>query len=169
MASIIIEVDSLPGANMAYRRQALRESFFEMHLQFPGYSPGNELFLGWMVRKNGGKLVYDPNCVVEHFSAPWIESSRKNQTQELISDLNRVFIFAKCGNLAQRVCILAMSMAHCLFRKKNLSGYIDEPNSFRRKLLELKLISLNYLFGRRYFEFSVGEKIAKDFRLASIR
>ena len=165
----VFHVDSLPGANMAYRKEALRDTFFEMHLQFPGYSPGNELYLGWKVRKNGGTLVYDPKCVVEHYSAPWIEGSRNNQSQELMSDLNRVFIFSKCGSLAQRVCILATSISHCIFRKKKYVDSRQGPKSTTRKSLEIKLICLNYFFGRGYFETTVEEMIARGLKLASLR
>jgi glycosyltransferase involved in cell wall biosynthesis len=71
-----VHVASLPGANMSFRRNLLSEDVFDEELDGPSYSPGNELIIGWSVRKQGFSLDYLPTCAVEHYSATWVESSR---------------------------------------------------------------------------------------------
>ncbi len=72
----VIAVDSLPGANMAYWRKLIDVSVLDMNLDGRGFSPGNEMAIGWSIRNLGYALRYDPSCVVDHFSADWVESDR---------------------------------------------------------------------------------------------
>lgn len=96
--SSLIEVDSLPGANMSYRRNLLAKEIFDTKLDHQGSAPGNELLIGWSVRNQGYKLVYNPNCVVEHFSAPWIESSRADICgKSKAFGFNLHYVFARCA------------------------------------------------------------------------
>lgn len=74
--SQMVHVASLPGANMSFRRNLLAEDVFDLMLDGPSYSPGNELIIGWSIRNQGFTLNYLPTCAVEHYSAAWIESSR---------------------------------------------------------------------------------------------
>ena len=157
-----IEVDSLPGANMAYRRSVLRESFFEMHLQFPSYAPGNELFLGWMVRNNGGKLLFDPTCIVEHYSAPWISGARENASREYLADLNRVFIFAKCCNITQQFYTLAGAVFHSLKRRNLSNSSTKELFKFKSTEIEIRAIFSNHLYGRGVYKIDPTKNIKNE-------
>ena len=96
--SSLIEVDTLPGANMSYRRNLLTKEIFDTKLDHQGSAPGNELLIGWNVRNQGYKLIYNPNCVVEHFSAPWVESSRAdNPGKSKAAGFNFHYVFARCA------------------------------------------------------------------------
>lgn len=77
-----VDVAMLPGANMAYRKSLLSEDLFDFHLDGLGFSPGNELVIGWSVRRQGYSLNYLPQCVVGHFSAPWVESKRHEPSRK---------------------------------------------------------------------------------------
>ncbi len=93
-----IEVDTLPGANMSYRRKLLYKEIFDTKLDHQGSAPGNELLIAWTVRNQGYKLLYHPNCVVEHFSAPWIESSRADSPgKSKAAGFNFHYVFARCA------------------------------------------------------------------------
>jgi len=74
----VVHVSTLPGANMAYKRNLLDSKVFDHDLDGPSYSPGNELAIGWGVRRKGFVLNYIPDCWIEHYSAPWVESDRAN-------------------------------------------------------------------------------------------
>jgi glycosyltransferase involved in cell wall biosynthesis len=63
------EVDVLKGANMAFRRCDLREHGFDERLRGAGAQVHNDLMLSLALRKAGGRLVYDPSVVVDHYPA----------------------------------------------------------------------------------------------------
>jgi GT2 family glycosyltransferase len=71
-----INVDWLPGANMAIRRDVLTPADFLVELDSKGSSPGTELSLCWRVRAQGFRVVLDPKLVVSHMGAPWVGAER---------------------------------------------------------------------------------------------
>lgn len=64
------DVDILKGVNMSFRRSALGPLRFDRRLLGPGAQVDCELALCLSIRRRGGRLIYDPAVVVEHFTAP---------------------------------------------------------------------------------------------------
>jgi len=62
-------VDLLKGANMAFRTEWLRRFGFDERLRGAGAQVHNDLRLCLEIRRAGGRLVYDPAVVVDHYPA----------------------------------------------------------------------------------------------------
>lgn len=62
-------VDILKGSNMAFRTGWLRRAGFDERLRGSGAQVHNDLQLSLRMRAAGGKLVYDPLVLVDHFPA----------------------------------------------------------------------------------------------------
>jgi GT2 family glycosyltransferase len=63
------EVDVLKGVNMSYRRTALGDRRFDGRLRGSGAQPHNELAMCLHLRRQGWRLIYDPEIAVDHFPA----------------------------------------------------------------------------------------------------
>ncbi|MBP0594682.1 glycosyltransferase [Paraburkholderia sp. LEh10] len=63
------EVDMLKGANMSYRRDAIRTIRFDGRLRGAGAQVHNDMAFSMSVKNAGWKLVYDPRVAVDHFPA----------------------------------------------------------------------------------------------------
>jgi GT2 family glycosyltransferase len=63
------EVDLLKGANMSYRRDAIRHIRFDARLRGTGAQVHNDMAFSLSVKNAGWKLVYDPRVAVDHFPA----------------------------------------------------------------------------------------------------
>ncbi|MEM8493792.1 MAG: glycosyltransferase [Planctomycetota bacterium] len=63
-------VQHLKGVNMAFRLDALREVNFDPRLLGTGAQVCNEVSLCGGIRRRGGKLLYDPSIVIDHYPAP---------------------------------------------------------------------------------------------------
>jgi cellulose synthase/poly-beta-1,6-N-acetylglucosamine synthase-like glycosyltransferase len=63
------EVDLLKGANMSYRRDAIRSIRFDGRLRGAGAQVHNDMAFSMSVKNAGWKLVYDPRVAVDHFPA----------------------------------------------------------------------------------------------------
>jgi len=63
------EVDLLKGANMAFRREALRGIRIDERLRGRGSQVHTEIDLCLAVKQAGWRLVYDPAIAVDHFPA----------------------------------------------------------------------------------------------------
>lgn len=75
------EVDLLKGANMSYRREAIRDIRFDRRLRGTGAQVHNDMAFSMSVKRAGWKLVYDPLVAVDHFPAPRFgEDPRNAQT-----------------------------------------------------------------------------------------
>jgi GT2 family glycosyltransferase len=61
------EVDVLKGANMSFRRAALRGIAFEQLLRGTGAQVHNDLDISLSVRRAGWKLIYNPDVAVDHY------------------------------------------------------------------------------------------------------
>jgi cellulose synthase/poly-beta-1,6-N-acetylglucosamine synthase-like glycosyltransferase len=61
------EVDVLKGANMSYRAQALENTRCDQRLKGSGAQPSEDISLCVAVKRNGWKLAYDPQAVVDHY------------------------------------------------------------------------------------------------------
>jgi cellulose synthase/poly-beta-1,6-N-acetylglucosamine synthase-like glycosyltransferase len=63
------EVDFLKGANMSYRRAAIRSLRFDTRLRGSGAQVHNDLAFSLAVHRKGWKLIYDPEVAVDHYPA----------------------------------------------------------------------------------------------------
>jgi cellulose synthase/poly-beta-1,6-N-acetylglucosamine synthase-like glycosyltransferase len=61
------EVDVLKGANMSYRAKALENTRCDLRLKGSGAQPSEDISLCVAVKRNGWKLAYDPQALVDHY------------------------------------------------------------------------------------------------------
>jgi len=64
------EMDVLKGANMSYRRTAIKGLRLDERLRGQGAQVHNDLAFSLAVKRRGWKLVYDPAVAVDHYPAP---------------------------------------------------------------------------------------------------
>lgn len=72
------EVDVLKGANMSYRREAIRHIRFDNRLRGAGAQVHNDMAFSMSVKNAGWKLVYDPQVAVDHFPAERFDDDRRD-------------------------------------------------------------------------------------------
>jgi GT2 family glycosyltransferase len=72
------EVDILKGANMSYRRDAIRAIRFDARLRGAGAQVHNDMAFSLAVRNAGWKLVYDPQVAVDHFPAERFDDDKRD-------------------------------------------------------------------------------------------
>lgn len=66
-AGRIREVDLLKGANMSYRTAAIANLQFDRRLRGSGAQPAEDIAFCLAVRRQGWKLMYDPEVLVDHY------------------------------------------------------------------------------------------------------
>jgi cellulose synthase/poly-beta-1,6-N-acetylglucosamine synthase-like glycosyltransferase len=71
------EVDFLKGANMSYRREAIRALRFDTRLRGIGAQVHNDMAFSLAVRRRGWKLIYDPTAAVDHYPAARFDDDRR--------------------------------------------------------------------------------------------
>ncbi|MGG1876576.1 glycosyltransferase family 2 protein [Paenibacillus campinasensis] len=76
------EVDILKGANMSYRRAAIEGLRFDENLKGTGAQVHNELEFSLSVKKQGWKLIYDPEVCVDHYPAERFDEDKRNAFNE---------------------------------------------------------------------------------------
>jgi cellulose synthase/poly-beta-1,6-N-acetylglucosamine synthase-like glycosyltransferase len=81
------EVDVLKGANMGYRRAAVQGLSFNGTLKGAGAQVHNDLAFSMAVRRNGWKLIYDPEVAVDHYPAARYEDPRNTFNSASIYDI----------------------------------------------------------------------------------
>jgi GT2 family glycosyltransferase len=72
------EVDLLKGANMSYRREAIRRIRFDARLRGAGAQVHNDMAFSMSVKNAGWKLVYDPRVAVDHYPAERFDDDRRD-------------------------------------------------------------------------------------------
>lgn len=72
------EVDLLKGANMSYRRDAIRHIRFDARLRGAGAQVHNDMAFSMSVKNAGWKLVYDPRVAVNHYPAERFDDDRRD-------------------------------------------------------------------------------------------
>jgi cellulose synthase/poly-beta-1,6-N-acetylglucosamine synthase-like glycosyltransferase len=72
------EVDLLKGANMSYRRDAIRQIRFDGRLRGAGAQVHNDMAFSMSVKNAGWKLVYDPRVAVDHYPAERFDDDRRD-------------------------------------------------------------------------------------------
>ncbi len=66
-ATAPVDVEWLKGANMSFRRDALRDGVFRDDLRGDGAQFAEDVALSLRVRRSGWRLVYDPAVAVDHY------------------------------------------------------------------------------------------------------
>ena len=80
-------VDVLKGANMAFRTEWLRRIGFDERLRGSGAQVHNDLAVCLRIRRAGGRLVYDPEVLVDHYPARRpAGDEREHATSEAVVD-----------------------------------------------------------------------------------
>jgi cellulose synthase/poly-beta-1,6-N-acetylglucosamine synthase-like glycosyltransferase len=72
------EVDLLKGANMSYRRNAIRHIRFDARLRGVGAQVHNDMDFSMRVKNAGWKVVYDPQVAVDHFPGERFDDDRRD-------------------------------------------------------------------------------------------
>ncbi|WP_040952938.1 glycosyltransferase family 2 protein [Gorillibacterium massiliense] len=107
------EVDLLKGANMSYRRAAIRGKWFEEKLRGSGAQVHNDLAFSYSVKRSGWKLIYDPLVAVDHYPAQRHDSDKRNQ-YNAVSHFNMVYnetvTLSRHMGLLRRIIFLAWSI-----------------------------------------------------------
>ena len=83
-------VDLLKGANMAFRRDALRDVRLDPALRGSGAQVHWEVDLCLAVRNAGWRLVYDPAVAVDHYPAERFDEDQRNARPDVALQ-NEVF------------------------------------------------------------------------------
>ncbi|WP_144154614.1 glycosyltransferase family 2 protein [Paraburkholderia sp. BCC1885] len=84
------EVDLLKGANMSYRREAVRHIRFDARLRGAGAQVHNDMAFSMSVKNAGWKLVYDPRVAVDHYPAERFDDDRRD-AQTLMAVRNAAY------------------------------------------------------------------------------
>jgi len=65
----IRDVDVLKGANMSFRAEALEKARCDIRLRGKGAQPNEDISLTLAVKRNGWRIAYDPNVLVDHYQS----------------------------------------------------------------------------------------------------
>jgi cellulose synthase/poly-beta-1,6-N-acetylglucosamine synthase-like glycosyltransferase len=77
------EVDFLKGANMSFRKEAIRGLSFDTRLRGSGAQVCNDMAFSLAVRRRGWKLIYDPAAAVDHYPATRFDEDRRGAVSAL--------------------------------------------------------------------------------------
>lgn len=77
------EVDFLKGANMSFRKEAIRALRFDTRLRGSGAQVCNDMAFSLAVRRRGWKLIYDPAAAVDHYPATRFDEDRRGAVSAL--------------------------------------------------------------------------------------
>ena len=83
------EVDILKGVNMSFRRSAVGEARFDGRFRGQGAQVDCELAFSLALKRRGGKLVYDPEVVVDHFTAQRHDLDQRHENFNAEALINR--------------------------------------------------------------------------------
>lgn len=72
------EVDVLKGVNMSFRRKAIADLRFDQRMRGTGAQVHFEVVFSLTLRKQGWKLIYDPQIAVNHFPAQRFDEDQRN-------------------------------------------------------------------------------------------
>jgi len=83
------EVEILKGANMSYRKAAIRTIKFDQRLRGTGAQVHNDMAFSLALKQSGWKLIYDPLVAVNHYPAQRFDDDERDQFNRL-AFLNQV-------------------------------------------------------------------------------
>ncbi len=72
------DVDVLKGVNMSFRRKAIADLRFDQRMRGTGAQVNFEVVFSLSLRKQGWKLIYDPQIAVDHFPAQRFDEDQRN-------------------------------------------------------------------------------------------
>ncbi|GBO52849.1 hypothetical protein APA_650 [Pseudanabaena sp. lw0831] len=72
------EVDMLKGVNMSFRRKAIADLRFDQRMRGSGAQVHFEVGFSLALKKQGWKLIYDPQIAVDHFPAQRFDEDQRN-------------------------------------------------------------------------------------------
>lgn len=72
------EVDLLKGVNMSFRRKAIANLRFDQRMRGSGAQVHFEVGFSLALKKQGWKLIYDPQIAVDHFPAQRFDEDQRN-------------------------------------------------------------------------------------------
>jgi glycosyltransferase involved in cell wall biosynthesis len=73
------EVDLLKGVNMSYRRSAIANLRFDPRMKGTGAQVHFEVAFCLNLKRAGGKLIYDPQIVVDHYLAQRFDEDKRDR------------------------------------------------------------------------------------------
>jgi glycosyltransferase involved in cell wall biosynthesis len=141
-----VEVCVLKGVNMSYRRTAL--AGFRFDERMAAYSSTwNELDAGFFVRRDGGRLVYDPEIRVRHHVSPRSEFGRGDPIRFYDYSHNYTYVMLKHLSWPRRLVFLAyfflvgqqaswapVVVGYQIVRRRRLIPWIEVKHSLAGKL-----------------------------------
>jgi GT2 family glycosyltransferase len=103
--SVPVEVDILKGVNMSFRSEILKKYKFDMILN--NYSSvHNDLDMSLNARKEGYKLIYDPEIKVYHYAVPRITHKREDEISIYEHSFATVYVLLKHLSLVRKLVFL---------------------------------------------------------------
>ena len=73
-----VECDFLKGCNMSYRMEAIRSIQFDTRLRGPGSQITNDMGFGLRLRRQGWKILFDPEVALDHYPAERLDDDKRN-------------------------------------------------------------------------------------------
>lgn len=139
------EVDILKGANMSFRREAIRGLTFDERLRGTGAQVHNELDFSQAVKKKGWKLLYDPNIMVDHFPAVRFDEDQRHSFNEIAffnAAHNETYAMLKHLGLFNRIMYLLWVVS---IGSKSSPGVVQGIRMLpRQKGIALKKVALAF-------------------------
>lgn len=141
------EVDTLKGANMSFRREAITALRFDGRLRGQGAQVHNDLAFCLEVKRRGWRLVYDPAVSVDHFPGERYDTDRRNIfSAAAVADASHNATLLMLEHLppARRIAFIAwaaavgMHWAPGLLRFAMLALFSGEPTAWARTAASLR-------------------------------
>jgi GT2 family glycosyltransferase len=103
------DVQFLKGANMAYRREALRG--FDERLRGDGAQLHNDLKASLEVWSAGHRIIWDPAVIVDHYPGPRADEARGRESLSSLRNAHHNEVYTLMSIRPRRVSLLAV--AYC--------------------------------------------------------
>ncbi|AOZ92683.1 glycosyltransferase family 2 protein [Paenibacillus crassostreae] len=140
------EVDILKGANMSFRKDAIRGMEFDEKLKGTGAQIYNEMEFSLSVKQKGWKLIYDPKVCVDHYPAERFDEDQRNSFNEIAffnMAHNETYTLLKHSNWKRRLLYIGWVI---LIGSKSSPGVVqfmrmlpkEKYNSFKKILISYK-------------------------------
>ncbi|MCK9860359.1 glycosyltransferase [Paenibacillus sp. ATY16] len=107
------EVDILKGANMSFRKEAIRSIEFDDRLKGGGAQVHLEIGICLRVKQGGWRVLYDPSVCVNHYPAERFDEDKRNAFNEtacINMAHNETYIILKHSGAFRRAVYLLYSM-----------------------------------------------------------
>jgi glycosyltransferase involved in cell wall biosynthesis len=136
------DVDYLKGVNMSYRKSAIQGQRFDTRLKGSGAQVHNELAFCLALRRAGMRLVYDPEIVVDHFTAARHDIDQRNSfNTEALANATHNETLALLEYMAPLQRVVFLIFAVCVGSKWS-PGFAQA--------VRVKFLGMSYPFQRTY-------------------